>query len=74
MGKLQELAKTRFTNVFIDTVDNCKVKKIKSKKELKKGEYEAGYIVECNGIDIDTAFQELIAANKVFNIAKDMGL
>jgi len=74
MGKLQELAKVRFTNAFIDIVDNCKLKKVDSKKELKKGEYEAGHIVECNGIDIDTAFQELLAANSVCNIAKEMGL
>ena len=74
MGKLQELAKVRFTNAFIDIVDNCKLKKVESTKELKKGEYEAGHIVECEGIDISIAFQELIAANKVFNIAKESGI
>lgn len=75
MGKLQELAKIRFTSAWLDIVDKCKLKKVESEKgELKKGEYEKAHIVECNGIDIDTAFQELVAANNVFQIAKEMGL
>lgn len=75
MGKLQEIAKIRFTEAYLDIVDKCKLVKHPAQKgELKKGEYEKGYTVHCEAIDIDTAFGELIAANNVFNFAKDMGL
>ena len=75
MAKLKELAKIRFTEAYLDIVDQCKLKKHPSQKgELKKGEYEKGYTVECEAIDLDTAFQELIAANQVYNLANEMGL
>lgn len=77
MGKLKDLAQVRFSNAFVDIVNNCNLKKegkVQEEAELKALESETSYYIECEGIEIDIAFDEMLKAHNVFKIAKELGL
>lgn len=63
-GKLKQMARQEFINVYQDVLDHCKI-------ETTNGVSE---VVCDDAVDKFTAFQELAHAHLVFKAANEMGL
>ena len=68
MGKLQELARVRFAELYLEAVEKCTIYQSQDEKGKEI------HFVTCKGIDRDEIFQQMANANTVFHAAKEMGL